>query len=155
MNVKKTPLFTISSTVNEYTGTEPASSSSVFPTLSAGVDRGSSVDRSQTPVSLHPVFMGEYDVNFAQDLSAYWFKPTANREETISALKYQPRGTFIIRSSNSFPGAFGLAVKVDESCASEDSVRHFLIEQTKYGVRLRGSTNEPVYSKFFLPCLVL
>lgn len=30
----------------------------------------------------------------------------------ISALKDKPPGTFIVRDSNSFPGAYGLALKV-------------------------------------------
>lgn len=105
--------------------------------------------RSQTPLNLNPrpVFLVESEVKFARDLSSFWYKPNASREETISALRYQRPGAFLIRNSNSFPGAYGLALKVDERRSTEDSVRHFLIEPTKYGVRLRGSAVEPVFSK--------
>ncbi len=103
--------------------------------------------RAQTPVNPKPVFIVESEVKFTRDLSNFWYKPNASREETISALRFQPLGSFIIRASNSFPGAYGLAIKVNESTTTEDSVRHFLIEPTKYGVRLRGSAVEPVFGE--------
>lgn len=87
----------------------------------------------------------EEDLKFTVDTSCNWYKPSASREETISALAHRPPGTFIIRNSNSFPGAYGLAIKVDES-----TVRHFLIEPTRAGVRLRGSAIEPVFGKFIV-----
>lgn len=46
-----------------------------------------------------------------------------------------------MRDSNSFPGAFGLAVR-----AGNGGVRHFLIEPAARGVRLRGCADEPVFS---------
>ncbi|VDP04593.1 unnamed protein product [Soboliphyme baturini] len=55
-------------------------------------------------VHSHPVFV--------KDTSKYWYKPHISREEAIDVLKDKPPGTFIIRDSNSFPGAFGLALKV-------------------------------------------
>lgn len=58
----------------------------------------------------------------------------------ISALLQQEEGAFIVRDSNSFPGAFGLAVR------ASGGVRHFLIEPTAKGVRLRGCPDEPVFS---------
>ena len=106
--------------------------------------------RAQTPVNPKPVFIIESEVKFTRDLSNFWYKPNASREETIAGLRFQPMGSFIIRNSNSFPGAYGLAIKVDESTTTEDSVRHFLIEPTKYGVRLRGSAVEPVFGKLRL-----
>lgn len=73
----------------------------------------------------------------------------------IQLLKDKPPGTFVVRDSNSFPGAFGLALKVATVPAnvqtkssgdpSVDLVRHFLIEPTPKGVRLRGCNNEPVF----------
>lgn len=64
-------------------------------------------------------------------------------------------GTFVVRDSNSFPGAFGLALKVatpppgvpiSPRDPSSELVRHFLIEPTSRGVRLKGCANEPVFS---------
>lgn len=61
----------------------------------------------------------------------------------------------MVRSSNSFPGAFGLAVKVDQlppnvvsrgGDPKTELVRHFLIEQTSKGVKLKGCNNEPVFT---------
>ena len=73
-------------------------------------------------------------------------------------LKEKAPGTFVVRDSNSFPGAFGLALKVAQippnvqvkssGDPQADLVRHFLIEPTPKGVRLRGCSNEPVFGKF-------
>lgn len=70
-------------------------------------------------------------------------------------LKDQVPGTFIVRDSNSFPGAFGLALKVatppphvagkNTVDPSSELVRHFLIEPTSKGVRIKGCSNEPVF----------
>lgn len=38
---------------------------------------------------------------------------------------------------------------------SADLVRHFLIEPTPKGVRLKGCSNEPVFGKLCLACLSL
>lgn len=72
-------------------------------------------------------------------------------------LRDRPPGTFVVRDSNSFPNAFGLALKVatpppstpgkTSSDPSTELVRHFLIEPTSRGVRLKGCANEPVFSK--------
>lgn len=72
-------------------------------------------------------------------------------------LKDKAPGTFVVRDSNSFPGAFGLALKVAQippnvqtkssGDPAADLVRHFLIEPTPKGVRLRGCSNEPVFGK--------
>ena len=80
------------------------------------------------------------------------FAPTA-----INMLKDQSPGTFIVRDSNSFPGAFGLALKVatppphvagkNTSDPSSELVRHFLIEPTSKGVRIKGCSNEPVFGE--------
>lgn len=70
-------------------------------------------------------------------------------------LKDATPGTFVVRDSNSFPGAFGLALKVatpppgapsSPRDPSSELVRHFLIEPTSRGVRLKGCANEPVFS---------
>lgn len=69
-------------------------------------------------------------------------------------LRDQPPGTFVVRDSNSFPGAFGLALRVatvptnvqNKTGSSDELIRHFLIEPTSRGVRLKGCQNEPVFS---------
>lgn len=58
----------------------------------------------------------------------------------MAALQQLEEGAFIVRDSNSFPGAFGLAVRAG------GGVRHFLVEPTARGVRLRGCPDEPVFS---------
>lgn len=72
----------------------------------------------------------------------------------ISMLRDQPPGTFVVRDSNSFPGAFGMALKVatvpsniqNKSPQGDELIRHFLIEPTSRGVRLKGCPSEPVFS---------
>ncbi|KHJ47450.1 SH2 domain protein [Trichuris suis] len=93
----------------------------------------------------HPVFV--------KDTSKFWYKPSISREEAISVLKDKQPGAFIIRDSNSFPGAFGLALKVaipppgvqTKSNDRSELVRHFLIETTAKGVKLKGCNNEPIF----------
>lgn len=73
----------------------------------------------------------------------------------ILLLRDKPPGTFLIRDSNNFPGAYGLALKVDKPPANvqikagadplNELVRHFLIEPTPKGVRIKGCVNEPVF----------
>ncbi|KAL7079398.1 hypothetical protein ACQ4LE_001072 [Meloidogyne hapla] len=91
----------------------------------------------------HPIFV--------KDTSRFWYKPKISREEAISMLKNKPPGTFVVRDSNSFPGAFGLALKVSQPpvgvapADGSELVRHFLIEPSPKGVRLKGCSNEPVF----------
>lgn len=98
-------------------------------------------------ISHHPLFV--------KDTSKYWYKPDISREDAIHLLKDKVPGTFIVRDSNSFPGAYGLALKVatpppniqNKSAGdlSNELVRHFLIEPTSKGVRLKGCANEPIF----------
>ncbi|CAF0893852.1 unnamed protein product [Brachionus calyciflorus] len=88
-------------------------------------------------------------------VQSYWYKPKISREEAISLLKDKQPGTFLIRDSNNFPGAYGLALKVDKppqnvqlkpgADPSSELVRHFLIEPTTKGVRIKGCVNEPIF----------
>ncbi|XP_029910734.1 tensin-2 isoform X2 [Myripristis murdjan] len=96
-------------------------------------------------------------VKFVQDSSKFWYKPGISREQAISALKEREPGSFLIRDSNSFQGAYGLALKVatppvnisnHSSKASdplEQLVRHFLIETGPRGVKIKGCQNEPYF----------
>ncbi|XP_058265887.1 tensin-2 isoform X3 [Hemibagrus wyckioides] len=93
-------------------------------------------------------------VKFVQDSSRFWYKPGISREQAIAALKEKEPGAFLIRDSNSFQGAYGLALKVASPPANisnhsskgdpmEQLVRHFLIETGPRGVKIKGCQNEP------------
>ncbi|KAK7865077.1 hypothetical protein R5R35_014617 [Gryllus longicercus] len=124
------------------------------PTVYYGHSRRSSVHSNSEP----PQEVSPAHVKFVRDTSRFWYKPTISREEAINMLREQPPGTFVVRDSNSFPGAFGLALKVatpppnvqgkiaNINDPGSELVRHFLIEPTSRGVRLKGCANEPVFS---------
>ncbi|XP_048858362.1 tensin-2-like [Brienomyrus brachyistius] len=91
---------------------------------------------------------------FVQDSSEFWYKPDISRDQAIAALKGMEPGAFLIRDSNSFQGAYGLALKVatlppnagslsGKGDLQEQLVRHFLIEKSLRGVKIRGCPNEP------------
>ncbi|KAM8806687.1 tensin-1 isoform 3-T3 [Eudromia elegans] len=94
------------------------------------------------------------NVKFVQDTSKYWYKPDISREQAIMLLKDREPGAFIIRDSHSFRGAYGLAMKVasppptvmqqnKKGDITNELVRHFLIETSPRGVKLKGCPNEP------------
>ncbi|XP_064517327.1 tensin-1 isoform X18 [Pseudopipra pipra] len=94
------------------------------------------------------------NVKFVQDTSKYWYKPDISREQAIALLKDREPGAFIIRDSHSFRGAYGLAMKVasppptvmqqnKKGDMTNELVRHFLIETSPRGVKLKGCPNEP------------
>ncbi|XP_023820696.1 tensin isoform X2 [Oryzias latipes] len=96
------------------------------------------------------------NVKFVQDTSKFWYKPDISREQAINLLKDREPGAFVIRDSHSFRGAYGLAMKV--ACPpptiqqnkkvgdlTNELVRHFLIETSPKGVRLKGCPNEPYF----------
>ncbi|KAM4689774.1 LOW QUALITY PROTEIN: tensin-3 [Discoglossus pictus] len=96
-------------------------------------------------------------VKFVQDTSKFWYKPDISREQAIAVLKDKEPGSFIVRDSHSFRGAYGLAMKVATPPPSvlqlnkkvgdltNELVRHFLIECVHKGVRLKGCPNEPYF----------
>ncbi|XP_064354797.1 tensin-2 isoform X2 [Dromaius novaehollandiae] len=102
-------------------------------------------------------------VRFVQDTSKFWYKPGLSRDQAIALLKAKEPGAFLIRDSNSFQGAYGLALKVaapPPNCVThgkgdpqEQLVRHFLIETGPRGVKIKGCQNEPHFGS--LPALVL
>lgn len=110
-------------------------------------------------------------IRFARDSSKFWYKPTITREEAISLLRNAQPGTFLVRDSTTFASrwqtnsletvcnksfildAFGLVVRVAQPPPGtpkgqngDELVRHFLVEPTVRGVRLKGCSNEPVFS---------
>ncbi|XP_058869260.1 tensin-2-like isoform X2 [Acipenser ruthenus] len=93
---------------------------------------------------------------FVQDSSRFWYKPVISRDQAIALLREKEPGAFLIRDSNSFHGAYGLALKVatpppSASASAQGSkgdpleqlVRHFLIETGPKGVKIKGCQNEP------------
>ncbi|KAK2908338.1 hypothetical protein Q8A73_009411 [Channa argus] len=95
-------------------------------------------------------------VKFVQDTSKFWYKPDISRDQAIAVLKDKEPGSFVVRDSHSFRGAYGLAMKVatpppsvlqqsKKGDMSNELVRHFLIECTQKGVRLKGCPNEPYF----------
>ncbi|XP_067373094.1 tensin-1 isoform X6 [Channa argus] len=95
------------------------------------------------------------NVKFVQDTTKFWYKPDISREQAISLLKEREPGAFVIRDSHSFRGAYGLAMKVASPPPSvhqtkkgditNELVRHFLIESSPKGVKLKGCPNEPYF----------
>nr|XP_008194377.1 PREDICTED: tensin isoform X4 [Tribolium castaneum] len=128
----------------------PTRNGSASPTVYFGNSRRSSVHSNSEP----PHEVSAANVKFVRDTSKYWYKPTISREEAISMLREQPPGTFVVRDSNSFPGAFGMALKVatvpsnfpSKPTQGDELIRHFLIEPTSRGVKLKGCPSEPVFS---------
>ncbi|ESO12352.1 hypothetical protein HELRODRAFT_105290 [Helobdella robusta] len=74
----------------------------------------------------------------------------------IQYLKDKPAGSFVIRNSATYPGAYGLTLKVSQvpdnvplttgKPLRYQLVRHFIIEPTAKGVQLKGSPVEPVFA---------
>ncbi|NXW42254.1 TENS4 protein, partial [Nyctiprogne leucopyga] len=102
-------------------------------------------------VSDSPLGAGQPTMKFVMDTSKYWFKPSITRDRAIQLLKDKEPGTFVVRDSTSYRGSFGLAMKVSPADASSilpageessDLVRHFLIESSAKGVRLKGASEE-------------
>ncbi|XP_045062676.1 tensin-1-like isoform X3 [Coregonus clupeaformis] len=96
------------------------------------------------------------NVKFVQDTSKFWYKPNISREQAIGLLREREPGAFVIRDSHSFRGAYGLAMKVASppltaqqskkaGDITNELVRHFLIETSPKGVKLKGCPNEPYF----------
>ncbi|XP_070597086.1 tensin-2 isoform X2 [Erythrolamprus reginae] len=139
---------------NSPPGRSPGSAHHV--TFAPGVPDGSAPGsdlQQENPVS----------VKFVQDTSKFWYKPHLSRDQAIALLKDKEPGSFLIRDSNSFQGAYGLALKVitpppnsinhsTKGDPAEQLVRHFLIETGPKGVKIKGCNNEPYFGS--LPALV-
>lgn len=92
---------------------------------------------------------------FVRDSSKFWYKPAISRDEAVALLRHAAPGTFIVRDSTTFAKAYGLVLKVAfpppgiparSSGSGDELVRHFLVEPTTRGVRLKGCANEPVFT---------
>ncbi|XP_062254235.1 tensin-2-like isoform X1 [Platichthys flesus] len=120
----------------------------------------SSAEGQQRRGSAQCSYKDEADIRvnakFVQDSSKYWYKPGISRDQAIAVLKDKEPGTFLIRDSNSFQGAYGLALKVatpppnaningSKGDPLEQLVRHFLIETGPRGVKIKGCQNESYF----------
>ncbi|XP_056620205.1 tensin-3 [Triplophysa dalaica] len=143
-------------------GTEGSETFFSFPLNRSGMSTSyASHNTSPTRSTPSPDFLASKpeNIKFVQDTSKFWYKPDISREQAISILKDKEPGFFIIRDSHSFRGAYGLAMKVATpppsvvqqnrkntvGDLSNELVRHFLIECTQKGVRLKGCPNEPYF----------
>ncbi|KAJ8369934.1 hypothetical protein SKAU_G00099620 [Synaphobranchus kaupii] len=140
------------STLRTPTGAQPPPSTSHHVTFSPSVGEAAPPvgPRDEAPHS-------RVSVKFVQDSSRFWYKPGISRDQAIAVLKGEEPGTFLIRDSNSFQGAYGLALKVatpppnisNHSSKAGDPleqlVRHFLIETGPRGVKIKGCQNEPYF----------
>ncbi|XP_040029120.2 tensin-1 isoform X5 [Gasterosteus aculeatus] len=130
------------------------------PTPASGVSAPNLSGTQTLPEASKSIYDGYPDikmnVKFVQDTSKFWYKPDITREQAINVLKDREPGAFVIRDSHSFRGAYGLAMKV--ACPpptlqqnkkvgdmTNELVRHFLIETSPKGVRLKGCPNEPYF----------
>uniref|UniRef100_A0A8C7S512 Tensin 3 n=1 Tax=Oncorhynchus mykiss TaxID=8022 RepID=A0A8C7S512_ONCMY len=124
-----------------------------FPNILPDLSASAQMPGTASPLPGNPLHV---TVNFVQDTSKFWYKPDISRDQAISVLKDKEPGFFIVRDSHSFKGAYGLAMKVatpppsvlqqsKKGDLSNELVRHFLIECTQKGVRLKGCPNEPYF----------
>ncbi|XP_071777207.1 tensin-4-like [Centroberyx gerrardi] len=135
--------------------------------------------KPSSPNSFQAQFHGSQpSMKFVMDTSKFWFRPHINRAEAEALLKDKEPGTFVVRDSTSYRGSFGLAMKVDQvptifsptsppGESSSEAIRHFLIESSPKGVRIKGSSQEPYFGSlsalvfqhtitaYALPCKLL
>nr|XP_015210326.1 PREDICTED: tensin-3 [Lepisosteus oculatus]XP_015210327.1 PREDICTED: tensin-3 [Lepisosteus oculatus]XP_015210328.1 PREDICTED: tensin-3 [Lepisosteus oculatus] len=82
-------------------------------------------------------------VKFVQDTSKFWYKPDISRDQAIAILKDKEPGSFIVRDSHSFRGAYGLAMKVATPPPS-------VLQQSKKGIFVCWCTLTSDFQKFRL-----
>ncbi|KAK0147111.1 Tensin-4 [Merluccius polli] len=128
------------------------------------------------PHSFQAHFHGSQpSMKFVMDTSKFWFRPHINRAEAEALVKDKQPGVFLVRDSTSYRGNFGLVMKVEADPNSinttggnrSEPVRHFLIESSAKGVRIKGSPHEPYFGSlsalvyqhtitaYALPCKLL
>lgn len=89
-----------------------------------------------------------------QDRLRWWYKPDMPRDEIVRTLLKMRSGSFLVRKSNTYAGAYGVAIRVEQVPSSaptsgdpeKDLIRHFLVERSSKGVRVRGFPDEPAFS---------
>ncbi|XP_034544259.1 tensin-4-like [Notolabrus celidotus] len=148
--------------------------------LGPGIDLTQNLTVSNLkPHSIQARFNGSQpSMKFVMDTSKFWFRPHVTRTEAEALLRDKEPGTFVVRDSTSHRGSFGLAMQIDQTSAnlnvgayqgenSPDLIRHFLIESSAKGVRIKGSSQEPYFgslsalvyqhtiSAYALPCKLI
>ncbi|XP_039596092.1 tensin-4-like [Polypterus senegalus] len=88
---------------------------------------------------------GQPTMKFVMDTSKYWFKPQITREQADTLLKDKVPGSFIVRDSTSYRGSFGLVMKVHDDSPGGEPLKHYLIESSARGVRIKGASEEPFF----------
>ncbi|XP_062304504.1 tensin-4-like [Osmerus eperlanus] len=116
-----------------------------------------SLSRPSSPHSVKHMSNGsQSSMKFVMDTSKFWFCPHINRTEAEALLRDKAPGSFVVRDSTSYQGSFGLAMKLDKvptnisptsqlGLGSSDLIRHFLIESSAKGVRIKGASQEPYF----------
>ena len=156
------------STLNGNTNVEHYTTETIY-----GSNYRPRLNSSLSLANSEPQEVAAHLVKFAKDSSKFWYKPNLSREEAIALLINANPGTFVVRDSTTYKNAYGLVLRVAQpppgSTATgkpDELVRHFLIEPTTRGVRLKGCANEPVFTslsalvyehsinQLALPCLL-
>uniref|UniRef100_A0A1I8NGN7 SH2 domain-containing protein n=1 Tax=Musca domestica TaxID=7370 RepID=A0A1I8NGN7_MUSDO len=131
------------------------------------------LNSSLSMANSEPQEVAAHLVKFAKDSSKFWYKPNLSRDEALALLLHAPPGTFVVRDSATYKNFYGLVLRVAQpppgtpsSGRPDELVRHFLIEPTTRGVRLKDCNNEPVFTslsaliyehsinRLALPCLL-
>lgn len=160
----ETPAFPVTPRTPFATMRASPTTESIYQTMGAARQQ----QQLNSVTSPSPTFEVAADlVKFARNSAKFWYKPTLSREDAIALLMNAPPGTFLVRDSTTYKNAYGLVLRVAQPPAgSQELVRHFLIEPTQRGVRLKGCNNEPVFTslsaliyehsinQLALPCLL-
>ncbi|KAM7362179.1 focal adhesion protein tensin isoform 1-T2 [Cochliomyia hominivorax] len=158
------PIYQSPQTANEHS----YSSETIY-----GTNYRPRLNSSLSMANSEPQEVAAHLVKFAKDSSKFWYKPNLSRDEAISLLINATPGTFVVRDSTTYKHAYGLVLRVAQpppgsttTGKPDELVRHFLIEPTTRGVRLKGCNNEPVFTslsalvyehsinQLALPCLL-
>jgi len=118
----------------------------------------SDVDKLTRDLSRDSTHLGGFHApKFIKDTSNYWYKPDITRKQALLMLRDKPPGSFVVRDSRFFPGAFGLALKVHQvppavlataepgTDMNDELIRHYLIEPSTRGVKIKGCLEEPSF----------
>ncbi|XP_050340947.1 LOW QUALITY PROTEIN: tensin-3-like [Bactrocera neohumeralis] len=129
-------------------------STSPYPTFSPQICSTNVKNKKNTEIVTKNITDTNTDfAKFAKDTSYFWYKPHITREEALILLGNAKPGSFILRNSTTYKNSFGLVLRVSRPPVNlavvtdkSEFVRHYLLERTDCGVRLKGYFNEPVFT---------